>query len=59
MQFASNPREFESNGLARYGAELEDDEDDFEVMRSLGPPESRPDKYNIVYDSDLDHMDDD
>jgi hypothetical protein len=35
MDFASNPREFDRNGLAKYGAELEEDADDLRVLREL------------------------
>ena len=56
--------EFEENGLARYGAELEEDEEDRLVARELAGGklpgfagcswDSKPPSGTVAYDSELD-----
>jgi hypothetical protein len=61
MEFAAQPREFDADGLAKFGGELEEDEDDLFVLRSIltSGKESGNDKPpldTVAYDSDLDKM---
>ena len=65
-------REFESNGLSRYGCELEDDADDVLVLQSMLTTPStseghihttltsdKPSLCTVAYDSELDKTSDD
>jgi hypothetical protein len=55
FRFGDNPAEFDASGLARYGHELSDDEEDVRLFES----DTRGLSMNAVaYDSDLDGSDD-
>lgn len=53
-------REFDEDGLARYGEELEDEPDDWQAAADVaaGPPGGgRPARDTVAFDSDLDMSD--
>lgn len=55
MLFASNPREFDSNGLPRFGAELSDDEPNYTYTEgAMMDEDEKPDRQAVAYDPDLD-----
>lgn len=56
MLFASNPREFDADGMPRFGAELSDDEANqpFTDATMMMDEDERPDRSAVAYDPDLD-----
>lgn len=56
MLFASNPREFDDDGLPKYGEELSEDDQDY--LYQSENTTYRPPKNTIAYDPELDGSDD-
>jgi hypothetical protein len=54
MLFASNPREFDESGLAKYGQELSEEENEDEYIYQNANTARKPPKDTVAYDPEFD-----
>ena len=54
MEFGSDPRQFDSAGLAKYGAELSDEGEDDAMATGNSPLDTKPPRDALAFDPELD-----
>jgi len=54
MEFGSDPRQFDSAGLAKYGAELSDEGEDDAMAMGHSPLDTKPPRDALAFDPEFD-----